>query len=53
MTYAKRPILRTKHARHVCNVCRKRSEETICEVCGIKVRAEALVIKKHKDKGEA
>ena len=52
MTYVKRAILGTEHARHVCNMCGKRSEEIICEVCGIKIRAEALIIKKHKDKGE-
>jgi hypothetical protein len=53
MAYVEPAILRTEHSRHVCNVCGKPSEETICEACRIKIRAEALVMKKHKDKGEA
>jgi recombinational DNA repair protein RecR len=53
MTYVERPILRSEHAKHVCNVCGRASEETICEACRVNVRAEALVMKKHKDKGEA
>jgi recombinational DNA repair protein RecR len=53
MTYVERPVLRTEHARHVCNVCGGTSEDTICEACSIKVRAEALTTKRRKDKGEA
>lgn len=53
MTYVARAVLRTEHARHVCNVCGKAGEDTICESCSIKIRAEALIIKKHEDKGEA
>lgn len=44
---------RSKHAKHACNVCGRLSEETICEACAVRVRAEALAIKRHKDKGEA
>jgi recombinational DNA repair protein RecR len=52
MTNVERPVLRTEHAKHVCNICGKPSEDTICEVCSIKLRAEALVRKQHEDKGE-
>lgn len=53
MTYVERPVRRSEHARHVCNVCGKPSEDTICEACSVLVRAAALAIKKHEDKGEA
>jgi recombinational DNA repair protein RecR len=53
MTYVERAVLRTEHARHVCNVCGKAGEDTICESCSIKIRAEALIIKRHEDQGEA
>jgi hypothetical protein len=52
MTYVERPILRTEHARYVCNVCGRPSAETICEACEVRIRAEALAMKKHRDKGE-
>lgn len=52
MTYVKRPVLRTEHARHVCNVCGGLSEDTICDRCSIKIRAEALTRKRHEDKGQ-
>jgi hypothetical protein len=52
MTYVERPVLRTEHARHVCNVCGGLSEDTICDQCAIKIRAEALIRKRHEDKGE-
>ncbi len=47
------PILRGQHARQVCEACGKPSDQIICDACSIKIRAEALVLKKHKDKGEA
>lgn len=53
MTPVEHPVLRTEHARHVCNVCGRPSEDTICEVCSIWVRADALARKRHEDKGEA
>jgi recombinational DNA repair protein RecR len=52
MTYVEAPVLRTEHARHVCNVCGKLSEETICDQCAIKIRGQALIRKRHEDKGE-
>jgi len=52
MTYIK-PVLCTEHARHVCKVCGKPAEDTICESCSIKIRSEALINKRHEDKGEA
>ena len=52
MSYMERPVLRTEHARHVCNVCGKPSEDIICEACSIWVRADALERKRHEDKGE-
>jgi len=53
MTYVKRPMLRPEHASHVCNLCGRPSEDTICEACAVIVRATALAIKKHEDRGEA
>jgi hypothetical protein len=44
---------RNEHAKHVCNLCGRLSEDTICEACAVRVRAAALAIKKHRDKGEA
>lgn len=52
MTSVKKPILRTKHAREVCNICGKPSGDTICEACVGKVRCEALANKKHEEKGQ-
>lgn len=52
MTYVKKPLLRTQHAKVVCNVCGKASEDTICEACADKVRSEALAHKKHEEKGQ-
>jgi len=45
-------ILR-QNARGVCKVCGRASAQIICEACSIRIRAEALVLKKHKDRGEA
>ena len=53
MIYTALPDLRTERARHVCNVCGVPSEDTICEACSNKVRAEALVRKRREDRGEA
>lgn len=52
MTYIGHPSLRTEHASHVCNVCGGLSEDTICDQCAIKIRGEALIRKRHEDKGE-
>jgi len=46
------PILPRQHAIRVCEACGKPSEQIICEACSIRIRAEALVLKHHKDKGE-
>ena len=51
--YIARPALRAEHARHVCNLCGAPSEDTICEACSNKVRAEALDRKRREDRGEA
>jgi hypothetical protein len=52
MNYIELRVRRTEHARHVCNVCGGPSEDTICDQCSIKIRADALMRKRHKDKGE-
>jgi hypothetical protein len=52
MTYMEQRVYHTGHAGHVCNVCGRPSENTICDQCSIKIRAEALIRKRHKDKGE-
>jgi len=46
------PKFRSEHAKHVCNLCGRLSEDTICEGCAVRVRAAALAIKRHRDKGE-
>jgi hypothetical protein len=42
--------LRPEHAHHVCNMCGKRSEITICDECSERLRVEALA-KKHEEQG--
>ena len=40
-------------AHHVCNMCGKPSEITICEECSERLRVEALARKKHEEQGDA
>jgi hypothetical protein len=47
------PVFRGPSVRRVCGVCGRLSEDIICEPCRVRIRGEALVLKKHKDKGEA
>lgn len=47
------PFLRRQYDGKVCEVCGMPSGELICESCRIRIRAEALSLKKRKDKGEA
>ena len=47
------PTPRPEHARHVCNMCGKPSEITICEECSERLRVEALARKKHEEQGDA
>jgi hypothetical protein len=47
------PTPRPEHARHVCNVCGKPSEITICGECSERLRVEALARKKHEEQGDA
>jgi len=42
-----------EHARHVCNMCGKPSEITICDECSERLRIEALARKKHEEQGNA
>jgi hypothetical protein len=49
----KRGSIRSGHAGHVCNVCGKTSENTICEACSQRIRLEALARKKHEESGDA
>ncbi len=44
---------RPEHARHVCNMCGKPSEATICDECSERLRIEALSRKKHEEQGDA
>ena len=44
---------RPEHALHVCNLCGKPSEVTICEECSERLRVEALARKKHEEQGNA
>ena len=42
-----------EHAHHVCNMCGKPSEITICDECSERLRIEALARKKHEEQGNA
>jgi hypothetical protein len=42
-----------EHAQHVCNMCGKPSEITICDECSERLRVEALARKKHEEQGNA
>ncbi len=44
---------RPEYARHVCNICGKPSEITICDQCSERLRVEALARKKHEEQGNA
>jgi hypothetical protein len=44
---------RPEHAHHVCNMCGKPSEITICDECSERLRMEALAKKKHEEQGNA
>ncbi|SRR6266852_7670282 len=48
-----RSDLQPEHARHVCNMCGKPSEITICDECSERLRMEALARKKHEEQGNA
>lgn len=43
----------SEHSHHVCNMCGKASERTICEECSERLRIEALARKKHEEQGDA
>jgi hypothetical protein len=45
--------IRPAHAGHICNICGKMSESTICEGCSERIRIEALARKKHEERGDA
>jgi hypothetical protein len=42
-----------ERAHHVCNICGKPSEITICDECSERLRIEALARKKHEEQGNA
>jgi hypothetical protein len=44
---------RPEYAHHVCNMCGKPSEITICDECSERLRVEALDRKKHEEQGNA
>jgi len=40
-----------KPSRHVCHVCGKPSDETICDPCAMKIHLDALARKTHEENG--
>jgi uncharacterized protein YlaI len=48
-----RPASLPEHAHHVCNVCGRPSEKTICDDCSERLRIEALSRKKNEEQGDA
>jgi hypothetical protein len=48
-----RPDPRPEHAHHVCNMCSRLSEKTICDDCSERLRIEALGRKKREEQGDA
>jgi len=40
-------------AEHVCNICGKASEKTICDLCSERIRLEALARKKREEQGNS
>jgi hypothetical protein len=46
-------VSRPKTSRHICNVCGKPSEETICDPCAMKIHLDALARKTHEENGNA
>ena len=53
MNTAEKDTARPEHARHVCNICGKPSESTICEGCSERIRMEALEKKKREEQGDS
>ena len=53
MNAVKRAPVGPGQAGHVCTICGKTSERTICEGCAERIRIEALARKKHEEKGDA
>jgi hypothetical protein len=53
LTYADRPTPRPGQARHVCHICGKPSDKTICDECSERIRIDALTRKKREEKGDA
>jgi hypothetical protein len=53
MNAVERVTARPEHAKHVCNICGKASESTICEGCSERIRIEALARKRHEEQGDA
>jgi hypothetical protein len=47
----KQALVLPRHVGHVCNICGKTSEDTICEGCSERIRIEALARKKHEENG--
>jgi hypothetical protein len=41
------------HKGHVCNICGKSSESTICDGCSERIRIEALARKRREETGDA
>jgi CDGSH-type Zn-finger protein len=44
---------RPGHTLHVCSICGKSSEKTICDQCSERLHFEALARKKHEEQGDA
>jgi hypothetical protein len=47
------PVIPAQKPKHVCNVCGKSAEKTICDTCSERLRVDALIRKKHEEQGNA
>lgn len=53
MNATKPALNRPQRKRHICIVCGKVSDYTICEMCSARIRIEALARKKHEEEGDS
>jgi len=53
MNATKPAPIKPRHKRHICLVCGKVSDDTICEMCSARIRIEALARKKHEEEGDS
>ena len=53
MTAPKPALIQLRRKQHVCLVCGKASDDTICDTCSARIRIEALARKKHEEEGDS